>query len=108
MRSPDGVLMGSPFSRRRSWSASERVLAPVVATGPLAGQVQRHSLRAWAAASRARDDRGVVGISGLTAEEVSGVGRAGELLAGQPGQEQQRAARSVADRDVLGLPGSVL
>ena len=35
-------------------------------------------------------------------------GGAGELLADQPGQEQQRAARPVVAHDALRLPGGVV
>src|SRR5262249_5578575 len=45
--------------------------------------------------------------SGLAGGEVLAVGSAGELLAHQTGQEQQRAAWPVARHDVLGLPGGV-
>src|ERR1700733_3140559 len=46
-------------------------------------------------------------VSGLAGEEVLGIGGAGELLAHQVGQEQQRTAWPVVRGDVLGLPGGV-
>jgi len=46
-------------------------------------------------------------VSRLAGSEVLGIGGAGELLAQQAGQEQQRAAWPVARHDVLGLPSVV-
>src|ERR671932_1303086 len=43
-------------------------------------------------------------VSWLAVSEVGAIGGAGELFAQQARQEQQRAARPVARRDVLGLP----
>src|SRR6516162_7452776 len=46
-------------------------------------------------------------VSRLAGEEVFRVGGAGEVLACEPGQEQQCAARPVVAHDVLRLPCSV-
>src|SRR5271165_4680165 len=48
-----------------------------------------------------------VSFSRLAGQEVLRVGGAGELLADQPGQQQQCAPRPVVPYDVLRLPGGV-